>query len=191
LRCLIGDDHPLMRQALAATLAGRWPGIAIEQAATFPEMWAKSASSPDVCLVDLAMPGAAPVEGVTELRRHAPASVIMVVTGLTDPALLDEVRRCGVTAILSKTFEAPDLLAPIQQALDLPDAADEPELTPRQRDVLRLMGAGLTNKEIGLRLGIAPATVKIHVSRIITTLGAVNRTDAVFRAGKRGLSSTA
>ncbi|NNM76235.1 response regulator transcription factor [Sphingomonas sp. ID1715] len=187
MRCLIGDDHPLMRQALAATVTGRWPAMIVEQAASFPEVWAAAAKAPEVCLVDLAMPGAEPVEGVARVREIAPETVILVVTGLTDPALLAKVRECGVTAILSKTFEAEELLAPIQAALGLPGGEETPSLTERQRDVLRLMGAGLTNKEIGLRLGIAPATVKIHVSRIITLMGAVNRTDAVFRAEKRGL----
>jgi DNA-binding NarL/FixJ family response regulator len=190
LRCLIGDDHPLMRQALAATLLGRWPQLHIEQAATFPEAWALAATAPDFCLVDLAMPGAEPAEGVARLRETLPSVPILVVTGLTDPALLADVHACGVTAVLSKTFQADDLLNPIQHALGLPDAAEEPALTHRQLDVLRLMGTGLTNKEIGLRLGIAPATVKIHVSRIITVLGAVNRTDAVSRAEKRGHLST-
>jgi DNA-binding NarL/FixJ family response regulator len=190
LRCLIGDDHPLMRQALAVTLHGRWPQLQIEQAASFPEAWAMAASAPDFCLVDLAMPGAEPAEGVGRLREIAPTLPIMVVTGLTDPDLLDEVRSCGVITILSKTFESEELLYPIQQALGLPDAAEEPALTGRQREVLRLMGSGLTNKEIGLRLGIAPATVKIHVSRVISLLGAANRTDAVSRAEKRGRSST-
>jgi DNA-binding NarL/FixJ family response regulator len=190
LRCLIGDDHPLMRQALAATLVGRWAELEVEQATSFPEAWTMAATAPDFCLVDLAMPGAEPVEGVSRLRDILADVPILVVTGLTDPALLDAIRACGVTAILSKTFEAEELLDPIQQALGLPDAAEEPALTPRQRDVLRLMGTGLTNKEIGLRLGIAPATVKIHVSRIITLLGAVNRTDAVSRAEKRGYLST-
>ncbi len=187
MRCLIGDDHPLMRQALAATLVARWPQLQVEQAASFPEAWTMAAKAPNFCLVDLAMPGAEPVAGVSRLRAILPAAPILVVTGLTDAALLADIRACGVTAILSKTFEAEELLDPIQQALGLPDAAEEPALTPRQRDVLRLMGTGLTNKEIGLRLGIAPATVKIHVSRIITLLGAVNRTDAVSRAEKRGL----
>ena len=174
-----------MRQALAATLHGRWPQLQIEQAASFPEAWAMAASAPDFCLVDLAMPGAEPAKGVGRLREIAPALPILVVTGLTDPDLLDEVRSCGVITILSKTFETEELLDPIQQALGLPDAAEEPALTARQREVLRLMGSGLTNKEIGLRLGIAPATVKIHVSRVISILGAANRTDAVSRAEKR------
>ena len=188
MRCLIGDDHPLMRQALATTLTGRWPRLEIAEAASFPETWTAAANAPDFCLVDLAMPGAQPVAGVARLRMLLPHTPILVVTGLTDRPLLDAVRACGVTAILSKTFDAEDLLEPIRVALDLPEGEGDPELTARQRDVLRLMGTGLTNKEIGIRLGIAPATVKIHVSRVITLLGAVNRTDAVSRAEKRGLA---
>lgn len=61
------------------------------------------------------------------------------------------------------------------------------ELPPRQREVLRLLAAGLTNKEIAVRLGIAPATVKIHVSRLIEQLGATNRTDAVSKAQRAGI----
>lgn len=187
MRGLICDDHPLMRQALVGALTARWPSVRLEQASSFPEAWALAATTPDFCLIDLAMPGAEPVSGVARMREATPDSAIIVVTGLTDERLLRDVAACGVAAILPKTFEPADLLEAIQAATPLADDAGAALPTGRQREVLRLMGAGLTNKEIAGRLGIAPATVKIHVSRIIALLQAVNRTEAVSRAERQGL----
>lgn len=187
MRGLICDDHPLMRQALVAALRARWPGAAFEQASDYPTAWDLAAAAPDFCLVDLAMPGAAPEAGVAGLRARAPAAALLVVTGLADEPLLQRIRDLGVTALLSKNSEPSVLIEAIGAAVPGLRAVEAVRLPPRQEDVLRLAGAGLTNKEMALRLGISPATVKIHVSRAIAALGAANRTDAVQRARHAGL----
>lgn len=170
------------------TLKARWPNAAIEQAADYHEAVEAIRSRPDICIADLAMPGAEPVEGIARLRAMAPETSIFVLTGLTDDDLLDKVRECGVAAVLPKTLETSEMLAALEAALDGFDLkSGRDPLTGRRRDVLRLMTQGLTNKEIANRLLIAPATVKIHVSRVIEHFGAANRTDAVSRAQQRGL----
>jgi DNA-binding NarL/FixJ family response regulator len=182
VRGLICDDHPLMREALVAALREHWPDLAVDEAGDYPTAWAKAETGVDFCLVDLDMPGAAPVAGLTGLRERAPEATLLVVTGLTDAAILQQVMACGVAALLSKNAEPAALIGAIRTALPELQAHEAARLPARQQQVLQLLALGLTNKEIALRLGISPATVKIHVARLSSWLGAVNRTDAVARA---------
>jgi len=182
MRGLICDDHPLMREALAAAMCDRWPGLVLDEACDYPTAWTLADAGPDFCLVDLGMPGAEPVAGLSELRARAPSATLLVLTGLTDAALLQAVRACGVAELFSKNTEAEVLIDAIAAAVPGLQAMAAARLPPRQQEVLGLLGEGLTNKEIAQRLGISPATVKIHVARVTSWLGAVNRTDAVARA---------
>jgi DNA-binding NarL/FixJ family response regulator len=187
VRGLICDDHPLMRQAFFLAFHARWPNVALAEAASYPEAWEHAAMTPDFCVLDLAMPGAEPLDGVKRLRAVAPAMRIAVLTGLSDDALLNEIAGEGVAAILPKTLDSDELLDRLAALLSGLGESAAADLPPRQREVLRLLGEGLTNKEIALRLGIAPATVKVHVSRLIEQLGAANRTDAVSKAQRSRL----
>jgi two-component system nitrate/nitrite response regulator NarL len=182
MRGLICDDHPLMREALAGAMRDRWPGLTLDEAGDFPAAWTLADAAPDFCLVDLGMPGADPVAGLTGLRARAPNATLLVLTGITDATLLAEVMACGVADLFSKNTEAEVLMDAIAAAIPDLRAMEAARLPPRQQEVLQLLAEGLTNKEIALRLGISPATVKIHVARLTTWLGAVNRTDAVARA---------
>lgn len=182
MRGLICDDHPLMREALAGALRDRWPNVVLDQAGDYPAAWALAEAKPDFCVVDLGMPGAEPAAGLAGVRARAPKTILLVLTGLTDPALLDEVRACGVDALFSKNTDAVELIEAIRAAVPDLRALEAQPLPPRQQEVLGLLAGGLTNKEIALRLGISPATVKIHVARLTSWLGAANRTDAVARA---------
>lgn len=187
MRGLICDDHPLMRQALSLAIGARWPHVSAVEAATYPEAWREAEAGAAFALVDLAMPGAAPTEGIARLRETAPTTQLIVITGLTDPALLDAVKSLGVAAIFPKTLSGDALLDAVEEIIPSLVGTAPHALPPRQHAVLRLLGEGLTNKEIAARLNISPATVKIHVSRLIDTLGAANRTDAVSKAQRAGL----
>jgi RNA polymerase sigma factor (sigma-70 family) len=182
MRGLICDDHPLMREALASAMRDRWPEVSLSVCGDYPAAWAAAQSQPDFCLVDLSMPGAEPVEGLDRLRALAPDAVIFVVTGIEDAAVLEAVRACGVAGIHSKNAEPQQLMEALRTRVPGLQAMEAKQLPPRQRQVLKLLAEGLTNKEIALRLGISPSTVKIHVARLTNWLGAVNRTDAVMRA---------
>jgi DNA-binding NarL/FixJ family response regulator len=187
MRGLICDDHPLVREALAASLRECWPDLTLQEAGDYPAAWTLADAGADLVLVDLGMPGAGPVDGVKGLRARLPDARILVLTGLTDRTLLDAVEDCGVSAIVSKNADTGVLLDAIRAAAPELQALEAGRLPPRQREVLGLLAEGLTNKEIALRLGISPATVKIHVARLSTWLGAVNRTDAVARAQRARL----
>lgn len=181
MRGLICDDHPLMREALAGAVRTRWPNLTIVEAADYPSAWRAAEGDLQFALVDLGMPGAEPLAGLAELQARAPDATILVVTGFTEEALLQAVRDLGI-AVLSKNDDAERLIEAIAEALPALQSRQASRLPLRQQQVLALLAQGLTNKEIAQRLGISPATVKIHVARLTSWLGAVNRTDAVARA---------
>lgn len=187
MRGLICDDHPLMREALASAMRDQWPDVSLAECGDYPAAWAQADAQPDFCLVDLSMPGAEPLPGLAGLRARAPNAVILVVTGIEDARLLDAVRALGVAGVYSKNAEPGLLLEAIRTGVPGLQALEAKRLPLRQGQVLDLLAEGLTNKEIARRMGISPATVKIHVARLTRWLGAVNRTDAVARARKARL----
>ncbi len=200
--CLICDDHALVREALAGTVRLGWPGAAVTEAGDFPSAWAHAARGFDMCVADLAMPGAAPLEGIQGLRAASPGMPILIVTGAEDDALLLALLELGVAGFAPKTssvgvIEAalrlilaggrylPPRLAQLAAAppAPAPPASDRPGLlTARQLDVLRLVEKGSSNKEIAQALDLAPSTVKTHLAQIQVALGAKNRTEASVRA---------
>jgi len=208
--CLICDDHQLVREALAGAVARRWPDTTILQAASFPEAWAGAARAPDLCLADLTMPGAGERDGITELRRIAPAMPVLVITGSHDDRLLLDLIADGVAGFVPKTSGTDIILAAIDLVLAggryMPPRVAElaalaqggaeapgvtravrPAVTARQADVLRLVALGYSNKEIARDLDLSPATVKTHVAQALAAIGAANRTDAAMRARSLGL----
>jgi DNA-binding NarL/FixJ family response regulator len=187
VRGLICDDHPLMREALAGAMRQRWPEVRLDEAGDYPTAWALAEAQPDFCLLDLSMPGAEPAAGVAGVCARAPGAVVLVVTGIDDEAVLGAVRACGVAGVFSKNADAEVLMAEVRARVPGLQAWEAARLPRRQQEVLCLLAEGRTNKEIALRLGISPATVKIHVARLTAWLGAVNRTDAVVRARDAGL----
>lgn len=204
--CLIADDHPLVRDALAATVAARWPDAMLLQAGDFPAAWAAAAQAPDLCLADLDMPGASPLTGVAGLRAAAPGMKILVITGSYDDAMMLDLLARGVDGFASKSMPAdviaaaialvmaggrylPPRLAEMHVPAAPPPGAPVPlrGLSARQVEVVRLIAEGCSNKDIARLLGIAPATIKTHVAQLIGILGAANRTDAAMRARAMGL----
>ncbi|MCU0891366.1 MAG: response regulator transcription factor [Sandarakinorhabdus sp.] len=201
-RCLIADDHPLLRDSLAMLISTRWPAADVLTASSFPQAWSEAAHGPDLCLLDLAMPGAEPLAGIAGVQAAAPGARILIVTGSDDDALLLELVSAGIWGFVPKRAAAPLLLAAIELVLAggryLPDRLAalaiatgnrrlDLQVTPRQIEVLRLMAAGLTNKAIAKQLGLSPATVKTHAALAISAVGATNRTEAAIRAAAAGL----
>jgi DNA-binding NarL/FixJ family response regulator len=205
-RILICDDHPMMRQSLAATVARMWPEAELVEAGDFPTAWAMVERGADLVLVDLGMPGATPVEGVRQLLARAPQVRCLVVTGSDEDATAAELAAVGVAGLVRKTatsavieaaaalvarggkYLLPHILAGHKPAAPIqPPRPERQPLTERQREVLRLMSAGLSNKAIAQELAIAAETVKKHVSQIFEELGAVNRADACVRGKDLGL----
>ena len=190
-----------MRAALAQLVTARWPETRIAEAEDFPTAWALAAQGFDLCLVDLGMPGAGPLDGIEALRAAAPQMPVLVVTGSHDDAAMLAILERGVAGFAPKTSTPAVLTAAIELVLaggrylptrlvelrrPLP-AAPAGILSARQVEVLRLVASGQSNKDIARMLGIAPATVKTHVAHLIAATGASNRTDAAMRARASGL----
>ena len=117
----------------------------------------------------------------------APAGPIALALRIEDGALADRlaVLLVGVTGIrIVSDGDAADFVI---SAADVEARTLSQPLTPREREVVALLAEGLSNKEIALRLGIAPDTAKFHVARVIDKLDATGRTDAVAHAARRGV----
>ena len=200
--CLIADDHALVRDALAGALLGRWPEATVTQAADYPTAWA-SATEVELILADLNMPGAIGIEGIARLQALAPATPLVVITGSADDRALLDLLAVGVAGFLGKNEGTAVILAAIELVLAggryLPPrvaelaagatttpAPDPAPVSPRQREVLRLIASGHSNKEIAQALHVSPATIKTHVASAIAAVGAQNRTDAAVKARSRG-----
>lgn len=200
-RCLICDDHALLREALAGTVAIGWPEADIIEVGDFEAAWAAAARAPDLIISDLTMPGAEPADGIRRLRQLAPNTPILVVTANQDEALLLAMFDLGVAGFVPKTSRTAIIAAAISlvlsggtyippSLLDLvsrgenakPPVPRQQRLTPRQIDVLRLIASGRSSKEIARSLDLSPATVKAHAAAAMSALGAANRTEAVVIA---------
>lgn len=206
MRVLVADDHPLVRDALARTLAAALPLSEVLQAQDWDEARARLADGGiDLALVDLHMPGMNGLDGVRALRQAHPALPIVVASGDGDPATIRGVLALGVRGYLPKSENA-EVLAqaltlvgaggtyvPARAMDDLaaavpPARSDVHGLTPRQLDVLRCLVRGLPNKLIARELALTEGTVKIHIAAILRVLDARNRTEAVVRAREAGLA---
>ena len=159
---------------------------------------------PDVALVDVRMPKLGGIELTRRAQRSAPETAILLYTGYGDRALLTEALDAGVRGFVLKEAPMDDLLRAVQAVADGSTYGDPvlagtlatssigaklPQLTQRERDVLRLLADGLANEEIGKRLFISAETVRTHVRKAMDKLDADTRTQAVAKALREQLIS--
>jgi DNA-binding NarL/FixJ family response regulator len=200
IRVMIVDDHAVVRDGVAAILAGE-PDMAIVGEASNGQDAIRlfRTERPDVTLLDLTMPGMDGVETMRAIRHEFPESRFII---LTVHGGDDDIRRAleaGAKAYLLKTAPKPELVETVRavhaglrhlsrEAADrmseYPIAA---HLTPREIEVLRLLARGLRNKEIAAELDVSETTVKWFVKNILEKLGADDRTAAVTTALERGI----
>jgi two-component system NarL family response regulator len=201
IRVLIADDHPVVREGLAAILRSE-PDVQVVAEATdgVHACALYDQHLPDVVILDLRMPRKDGLQVVTELmssRRPKPRIIVM-----TTYETEEDVRRAlqaGAKAYLVKgalperiletvrRVAGGEALVPASIASVLTESLSHPELSPREFQVLRQMAAGDSNKEIGQKLNITEHTVKAHVKAILLKLDAVGRTEAIAVAMRRGL----
>jgi DNA-binding NarL/FixJ family response regulator len=208
---LLVDDHPLYREAMADLLrrASEEPvGIAHADSAEAAIQLATQHPRMVLVIIDLHLPGAHGAEAIGSLRRELPSAMVIVVSGSDHRREIQAAMRAGARAFVSKSVSPEVMLATLRRALrariqapevitrDIVDVVADSRntrdlLTERQREVLLLMSKGHTNKEIGLRMGLAEITIKQHVSRILAALGVSNRTQAVMTARHMALEQHA
>jgi two-component system NarL family response regulator len=201
IRILVVDDHPVVRAGLVA-LVGRRPDMVVVAAAGDGSEAVRLFEQhlPDVTLMDLRMPemdGVAAMEGIRE--RHPRARIILLTTFDTDTDIGRGI-RAGAMAYLLKDAPREVLMDTIRAvhsgqrriapevAAKLAEHASAPELTGREREIVQLMAAGKTNREIAEQLFVSEGTVKTHINHIFDKLGVQDRTQAVLAALKRGIA---
>jgi DNA-binding NarL/FixJ family response regulator len=196
--CLVADDHPAVVQAVTDTLRAAGFDVlpCIGGIAALEQILARK---PAVAVLDGLMPD---LSGVEVIRRSAKVSTRFVLyTAFGDRALLQAALDAGVLGYVLKETPPEGLLQAIDRALEGESWIDPrltplllgitaettPSLSPREREVLRLVSEGKKNEEIGKQLFISSDTVRTHLRRAITKLGASNRTQAVAIALRRSL----
>jgi DNA-binding NarL/FixJ family response regulator len=197
ITCVVADDHPAVLEAVAEFLVQG--GIEVIARARDGEEALERIEQrkPQVALVDVRMPKLGGIELTRRAQRSAPDTSILLYTGYGDRALLTEALDAGVRGFVLKEAPMDDLLRAIQSVASGGTYVDPvlagtlaassignklPELTQRERDVLRLLADGLANEEIGKRLFISAETVRTHVRKAMDKLDADTRTQAVARA---------
>jgi len=200
IRILAVDDHPLLREGIAALLANQTDMKLVAQASTGKEAIAQFRSHhPDVTLMDLQMPDMDGIDAILAIRGEFRDARIIVLTTYRGDALAQRALKAGAKAYVLKNHVRKDLLETIRAvhagvkrihpevAAELAaHAADDP-LTPREIEVLSLIAAGNANKLIADQLSISEDTVKGHVKNILSKLDAKDRTHAVTVGLKRGI----
>lgn len=201
---LIIEDHPLYRGALIQLLQG-----VVGEAGTVAVSSAEAGlrlldGLPDLALVllDLGLPGLNGVEAIKAFLQARPAVPILVVSASENRQEANAALRAGAIVFLSKAVSTEAITDVARRVLSgvvvknewitasgtqTLGGAGRLVLTPRQQETLELLSNGHSNKEIGLRMGVAEITVKVHVSALFRALDVVNRTQAVLVARRMGL----
>jgi DNA-binding NarL/FixJ family response regulator len=208
---LVVDDHAVVREGLR-TFLGLQDGLeVVGEAGDGEEAVAEAVRlGPDVILMDLTMPRLDGVEAMRELRRRLPGTRVVVLTSNADDTRLLAAIQAGAAGYLLKTVQPqelaravraahagealldPSVAARLVEAIAAPAGSPAPadradQLTPREREVLELIGAGRSNKRIALELGVSEKTVKTHVGHVLAKLGVADRTSAALYAVRSGL----
>ncbi len=190
---LIIDDHALFRSGIVSMLSTAFDEIPVLDSPSLHEALAIVAVVPTIVLLDIQLPGIGGLEGMGLLQQRWPAARIVVVSGLDLPDTVSTALAQGACAFLSKTDRPERMMTVLREMLARSSAAPRagaalcPTLTPRQAEVLTLVGRGLSNKMIGRNLGLSEHTVRGHVQGLLSVLGVTRRAEAVFKAQQFGL----
>jgi NarL family two-component system response regulator LiaR len=202
IRVMVVDDHTVVRKGLCNLLSSEKYGIqVVGEAANGREAIINAKSlEPDVILLDLAMPVMDGLEAIPAIRQSAPQTRILVLTSYAEDEQVVQAIRSGALGYLMKDASPDELVSTIhsvflnQMSLP-PDLArkillgslkqeQQPEslLTDREKDVIRLISRGFSNKQIALELSVSTTTVRTHVSNLLRKLDLENRTQLAIYA---------
>ena len=199
IRILLADDHPVVREGLAAIIDRQDGMHVVAQAANGQQAYGLFRSHrPDVTLMDLRMPVMGGLQATQAICREFPGSRILVLTTYDGDEEIYQALRAGASGYLLKDVPEAELIAAIRAvcagrrvippgvAMQLANRYPGSNLTDRETEVLGLIVGGRSNKEIGEALRISEGTVKSHVNRLLEKLGATDRTQAATTAIRRG-----
>lgn len=200
IRVMTVDDHPLMREGIAALLAAH-DGLELvgEAADGQAAVDGYARLRPDVVLMDLQMPALDGAGAIQRIVAMAPRARVLVLTTYRGDAQARRAFAAGASGYLLKNAIRRELVEAIRQvhagrrylpadvAAELGQYALEDELSVRELDVLKRLASGGSNREIGAELGLTEDTVKTHMKAILSKLHAADRTQAVVIAIRRGI----
>jgi DNA-binding NarL/FixJ family response regulator len=208
IRVLIVDDHAVVREGLNLFLGEESDEIDVvgEAADGVEAVEAAKRLKPDVVLMDVLMPRRNGIEALREMAAAGLGSRVLMLTTFSEDTQVHDAIQAGAIGYLLKDVSRPDLLAAIRAAADgkptlhpeaqarlmrkltsQPEPSPLDELTDRERDVLRLIARGSSNKAIAKTLFLSVGTVKGYVSAILAKLGVTDRTQAALIAVRHGL----
>ncbi|MFD9396429.1 response regulator [Streptomyces sp. NPDC060000] len=212
IRVLIADDEALMRAGIRLILENAEDIEVVAEAGNGREAAAACrAQDIDVALLDIQMPVRDGIAAAEDIARLSPRTCVVMLTAFGEEASVTRALRAGASGFLLKDTGPVELIRAVQLAakgepvlapritrqllerqvrsgLDTEAALRRTEeLTPAERDVLRLLGTGLSNAEIADQLYLSAGTVKAHISRILTRTGCANRVQAAVLAHDAGL----
>lgn len=208
VRILIVDDHAVVRQGLITFLELQDEIEVVGEASNGKEALQRVQElEPDVVLMDLVMPVMDGLTAIKQIKQMRPSTEVIALTSFADDEKVFTAIRSGATGYLLKDVQPNDLVKAVLAA-DRGEVQLHPEvakllmhevvaptkevdsldeLTEREREVLGLLGLGMSNKEIAYKISVSEKTVKAHVSSILNKLNLPGRTHAALYASKRGL----
>jgi len=198
MRLLLVNDHPLFAICFTHALRHAGPGIHVDAALTIDDGLSQAAwGHHDMVLIDDRLVGADGIDGIRRFGTHFPMMARALISSDEDPALAARARSAGASGYLGKSRSIDQLLAALKSiaggesvfAPRLPSRPDPNDAAPtvRQLQVLALVAQGQPNKRIASALGIAERTVKLHITALLNTLGARNRTHLLIVGRDKGL----
>jgi DNA-binding NarL/FixJ family response regulator len=200
IRILTVDDHPLLREGIAAVLASEQDMTLVAEAADGREAVEQfRAHRPDVTLMDVQMPEVNGIDAIVKIREEFPDARIIVLTTYTGDAQATRAFKAGASGYLLKSMVRKELIdtirtvhagkkrIPPEIAVEMAEHHTDDALTVRELEVLREVAAGNANKMVAQLLNVSEETIKAHMKSILSKLGANDRTHAVTIAVKRGI----
>ncbi len=202
---MLVDDHYMVREGLKVFLSTSTDIDVVAEAENGREAVQRCMESrPDVVIMDMVMPDMDGAAATAEIMLACENTRVIVLTSFVEESLAKAALEAGAISYLLKDAGPQKLAEAIREAhrgrgtvdgavlqsmmhKDRPPRAPDPPLTPRERQVLALLSEGLTNNEIAERLFLSTGTVRLHVSNILSKLGAANRTQAALMAASRKL----
>jgi two-component system, NarL family, nitrate/nitrite response regulator NarL len=208
MRVVVADDHPMFRAGVVASLAAE-PDVEVvgEGDSAAEAIRLATQYEPDICLLDIAMPGGG-LLAAREIRATFPQTRVVMLTVSEDEDDLLAAMKAGASGYVLKgaaaseligvlrtvhggdVYVAPGLAWGLLREMSRPRSAPLDELSPREREVLELVAEGLSNQEIGDRLGLAEKTIKHYMTSILGKLQVRSRVEAALLAYKEGMART-
>ncbi len=204
MKAILADDHALFRDGFALLLKQLDPQATVLEAASLFEVLsqAEQNADTDLVLLDLSMPGMSGVDSVQDLLNRFPGIPVVILSAIESRPLVEALLEIGVAGFIPKSSSSQIMFSALRlvlsggiyippqllgSAVEITDGSVLSRLTDRQREVLRLLADGKTNKQICRDLDLSQGTVKAHLNGVYRALGVANRTEAALLARRLNL----